>query len=267
MNEIKDISSLELLSFASLLLLPAIAFWLLGIGDLIKRLIYSCLRMTLQLVLIGIYLRYLFQFNNPWLNLGWLLLMISVTNLHIIKGAGLSLKKLVLIGQASLSSMIILTLALFLLMLVAPSPWYDARYLIPLGGMLLGNCLTANILSLERFFNGIAQQPERYLDTLMQGGTVYESSLPFMQDALRAASSPILSTLATTGLVSLPGMMTGQILGGAEPLVAAKYQLAIMLGIFISMTLSSILNLLLAQKIAFDPWGNLKPEIFVSRQS
>jgi len=98
----------------------------------------------------------------------------------------------------------------------------------------------------------------------MLGATLSEAVRPYMQKALQAAAGPLLATIATMGIVSLPGMMTGQILGGSMPVMAIKYQIAIVISIFSAMILASGLNLLFSMKIAFDDFGMLRGDIFKS---
>ena len=100
---------------------------------------------------------------------------------------------------------------------------------------------------------------------LKGGATVTEAVQPFFRKAVRASMTPIISSMATLGIVSLPGMMTGQILGGAQPLTAAKYQIAIMVGIYLSMICAIGLNLRLSLYVTVSSTGLLKSNIFTSR--
>ena len=130
--------------------------------------------------------------------------------------------------------------------------------------MLLGNCLQGNIRALDTFYSELRDKEQHYLSDLLQGATVREAIQPFFNRAVRSALAPILGSMATLGIVSLPGMMTGQILGGAVPLTAAKYQIAIMVGIFLSMMMAIALNLLLSLKAAFTEFGLLDKQIFTA---
>ena len=124
--------------------------------------------------------------------------------------------------------------------------------------MILGNCMRTNIISLERFFSAISDNPKTWQTYLSLGATRFEAARPFIQKALKAAMAPTITTMTTMGIVSLPGMMTGQMLGGSVPLVAIKYQIAIMLCIFTSASLTSVMNLLFSLPICFDGYGNVK---------
>ena len=128
--------------------------------------------------------------------------------------------------------------------------------------MLLGNCLHGNIRALESFYTDIREKEARYHADLLIGASVIEATMPFFRKALRASLTPMIGSMATIGIVSLPGMMTGQILGGAIPLTAAKYQIAIMMGIFLSSFTAIAFNIRLSLKAAFDEQGLIQQEIF-----
>ena len=265
MSETVDINLLELTLFSILLAIPGYLLWQWKLVDLSRALLASVIRMTAQLLLVGFYLKYLFELNNLWLNLGWLLIMITVANTSIVKGARLVPSRLFVITQISLIIAVIGTGFIFLAVLVRPEPFIDARYLIPVSGMLLGNCLQGNIRALDSFYSDMREKEASYHANLLIGATVIEASLPFFRKAMRASLTPIIGSMATIGIVSLPGMMTGQILGGAIPLTAAKYQIAIMMGIFLSSFIAIALNIRLSLNVAFDDSGLLKNDIFASR--
>ena len=111
---------------------------------------------------------------------------------------------------------------------VRPEPWYDPRYALPLLGMILGNTMTGISLGLHTLATGLVRERMAVEAQIALGATRWESTLPVVRDALRNALMPIINSMAATGLVALPGMMTGQILAGAEPVQAVKYQMLIM---------------------------------------
>lgn len=127
--------------------------------------------------------------------------------------------------------------------LVQPTPLYSAQYMIPLAGMLLGNSLSSNIIALQNLFTAFEERKTEYEAAISLGASPKYASFPFVQEALRKSMAPILASMTATGLVTLPGMMTGQILGGASPLVAIKYQLVIMLAIFVMLNISVVITL------------------------
>lgn len=257
----KDIDALRLLAAYAMALIP-IAIMLYFRIHFIKRLIGSVLRMTIQLVFVGIYLKFIFELNNPALNFAWIFVMIIIANISILGNAGLKKRFLFLPVLAAVLISSALIISYFTFFIIEPKPFYDARYLIPISGMVLGNCLRSNIIALERFYNGIRQNEEEYIAYLLMGATCFEAVKPYYKKALSAALMPMISAVATMGLVSLPGMMTGQILGGSVPTTAVKYQIAIMLTIFTSMSLSTFLSILFTLKSSFNGYSMLNHSIF-----
>jgi putative ABC transport system permease protein len=257
----RDIELLRLALLYGLLVIPLGVFAWLGLG-LIRDTLVGVVRMTLQLGFVGLYLNYLFELNNPWLNGLWILAMIVVANATAIRRAGLRLSRFFWVGLAGTAAGALFMAAVFAFLVVRPEPFYDARYLVPLTGMLLGNCLRGNILVLERFYSAVRVRRNEYLSYLLMGATLREAARPYLREALHAALAPTLATMMTIGLVALPGMMTGQILGGSAPLVAITYQIAIMLGIFISQTLSAVLNIQLSLPAGFDAYRMPRGDVF-----
>lgn len=230
--------------------LPWFLLSALGLG-LWKDTGIAILRMTIQLSLVGFYLKTLFALNNPWLNGLWILVMLVVADLAILRRAGLRRRLFFLATFAAVTVSVLYSAAYLLLLVIRPALLYDARYLVPMTGMILGNCLQGNVIGLERFYTALRRNENEYLTFLLLGATRDEALRPYFREAVRAAVNPTLAGMATMGLVALPGMMTGQILGGSEPWLAVKYQVAIMLCIFASTTLAVILNLRLSIAIAF----------------
>jgi len=184
--------------------------------------------------------------------------MMTVANTQTLKGASISLRTFFPTSFLSIFIGTALVSIVFIGIAISPSPIYDARYLVPIAGMILGNCLRSNVIVLERFFSGVRENPKEWQTYLSLGATKLEAVRPYMQKAIKASLSPALTTMTTMGIVSLPGMMTGQVLGGSVPFVAIKYQIAIMICIFTASSVTSTLNVLLGLKIGFDSFGNLK---------
>jgi len=259
MNHI-EISLLSLSTLSIVVFLAMAISRLLGLG-IGRRTLIAFTRMALQLALVGIYLEVIFRLNNLWINLLWILAMITVANLNILSNSGLSRKKFFLSGMGALCAALFSIMLYFMIVIVSPEPIYDARYFIPIAGMVLGNCLRSNVVALERFFSSIKRQEKAFLSYLMMGAAPHEAIRPFARDAVRAAMNPGISSVATMGLVALPGMMTGQILGGALPLTAIKYQIAVMIAIFTASLISVCLNIYLSLKVAFNEYGMLEKSI------
>ncbi|HOY84307.1 MAG: iron export ABC transporter permease subunit FetB [Candidatus Cloacimonetes bacterium] len=248
-----DISYLGLGLSALLLVFPLLIFWHLKL-DLSKQLFTSFARMIVQLAVIGLVLQFIFQQKNLWLTLLWMLVMIT-NAIFTLRGRLKFQRRLLLpvlimaLGTASL-----VVMPWVLLLVVRPQPFFDPTYAIPIYGMVLGNSMNSCALALERFESGFSDNWPAYYTRLSLGASLWEAILPAFKKALHAALLPQLLTIASIGVVSLPGMMSGQILGGASPLVAIKYQMMIMICIFSGVTLTDYLAIRIYLKRRFDKY-------------
>lgn len=224
---------------------------------LARQLGVALARMVLQLAALGLVLELLFRVDHPLLTMGWLLLM-QVAAAHTILGrlefkvTGLPWLLLAVLCAGGGG-----VLAYCLLLVVRPDPWLGAHYAIPLGGMILGNSMNGITLALEKQLRHVhSEQGRREWDTLLGlGAAVDEARRRISRDSLRLALMPTLNTTATIGLVSIPGMMTGQILGGSSASTAIGYQMMIMLAILAAVSLSAWLALRLLHRRLVDGQG------------
>ena len=244
-----------------LLFVPLLIFRYYRTG-MIRSTLVSMARMSVQLLLVALYLEVIFRLNNPWLNTGWVTVMILATAWTVIGRVRLSPRYLfVPVFLAVLFSLTAVD-AYLLGAVLRLNFIFDARYFIPITGMLIGNSLTAVIVSFDSFFGSLTRQQTTYRFGLANGATRQESLRMFIREAIRRAMNPTIASTAVMGLVSLPGMMTGQILGGSDPSVAIKYQILIMISIFVSTLLSLVISLNLCSRFVFDRFDNLKSSVF-----
>jgi len=157
------------------------------------------------------------------------------------------------------------TLALFatgvvMMLIVMPSPWYDAHYLIPVAGMLINNSLTGNALALNGILEHLSTRKDQVEVLLSFGANQWEAIWPGFTNIFRTALIPAINGMNVIGLVSIPGMMTGQILGGSPPETAARYQIVITFLISGSNFISVLCIMLLAVRSVFDARGRLDSE-------
>jgi putative ABC transport system permease protein len=196
-----------------------------------RPLLVSTLRMGVQLALIGYVLKALFSVGHPaWVALLALVMLlvagreVTARQKRRLKGGwGYGLGT----GAMFVSSFAVTVLALAAI--VRPEPWYDPRYAIPLLGMLLGNTMNGVALGLNSLLSAAAERREAIEQRLMLGQPHAEATADIRREAIHTGLIPIVNAMAAAGVVSLPGMMTGQILAGAAPLEAVKYQVLIML--------------------------------------
>lgn len=217
--------------------------------------------MAVQLSLVGLYLGYIFELNNRLINSAWILFMVVVANITILKQSTLKRRHFLIYTTPAYIITLIILFAM-LLTVFKPEILFSAQYTIPLGGMILGNILRSNIVGLERYYSTLLQREHEYLHSIMLGASRLEAIRPFLIEAYKAAILPQIGMVASLGLVSIPGMMTGQILGGTSPLIAVKYQIMIMVAIIISTSISVLLAILFSQNKAFTAYGVIDRRLF-----
>lgn len=218
-----------------------------------KEILISCFRMTLQLIIAGYILVYIFDHANPFFTFGIILIMVlfSIYNVHKRVKIKLS-KQMSKIVALSLFIGPVLSLLFFVLIIINISPWYDPRYFIPIAGMLIGNSMTATTLGVRGMINDMEAQRQLVETALMLGATPKTASKSIIDHTFDSAILPTMNTMVGMGIVSLPGMMTGQILSGTSPLTAIEYQIAIMLGILGSVAITIIILVQLGYKTFFN---------------
>lgn len=218
------------LALASLLLLVNGGVSLALSLGLSRSLAVAAVRMVVQLSLVALVLKQLFALQSPWLTLGAALVMGLFAGQEIMARQDRRLAGGWTYGLGTGSMMVAATLVMLLGLLgaVRPDPWYDARYAIPMLGMVLGNAMSGVSLALSALTAAVVRDRAAIEARLALGATRWEALRTVHRHALRMGMMPIVNAMSATGLVSLPGMMTGQILGGVDPHEAVKYQILIM---------------------------------------
>jgi len=218
-----------------------------------KELIISSVRMTLQLILVGYLLVYIFDNPNPFIT-GGIIIVMEAFAVHTVleKYQGklsLPLKKVIAL---SMSLGTLSCLVYFLLIVVRLSPWYEPQYFIPIAGMLIGNSMTGISLGVKLLLEGMINQRALVEEALILGATPQAATRSIINNTFDAAILPTMNSMIGMGIVFLPGMMTGQILSGTSPTTAIAYQIAIMLGILGAVALTVIIMLQLGYRTFFN---------------
>jgi len=217
-----------------------------------KQIILASFRMTIQLIMAGYILTYIFDHPSPWFTIGIIVIMEAFAVRNIFKQVKYEMDKK-LKGIAALSLLIgtLISLFYFNMVVIHFSPWYEPRYFIPIAGMIVGNSMTGITLGINTLLGGLKDQREKVEGALMLGATPKAASKKYVDNAFDAAILPTLNNMLGMGIIFLPGMMTGQILSGISPLVAIEYQIAILLGIVGSVALTVISFILMGYKQLF----------------
>lgn len=264
MHGAQNLSEFSMLMCGLLLLIPLLGIWYLKLG-MVKSMLISTIRMIVQLVLVGFFLEFVFQLNNWLLNSVWFLTMITVAVLSVIKNSNLRLRHFLVPVLFSFILANFFVVLYFNYFIVNLNFILDAKYMIAIGGMVLGNSLRANIVGLGDFYKSISKDEQLYFYKLSLGATRFEALRSFAKKSFTAAMSPTIASMATMGIVSLPGMMTGQILGGSVPLVAIKYQIAIMIAILASTIISISLSIIFTVGKSFNKYGVLLKSVIANK--
>lgn len=213
-----------------------------------KSLLIATLRMTTQLLLIGYLLHWVFALDN----LVWILgLALAMTLIASSSAVGRTRRRYPRILWNSFASIFCASMFVTLIGIsgiVRVDPWYNPQYLFPLLGMVLGNTLNGISLALDRFLEEITARRYRVETLLALGATRWEAAHEVIKEAARTGMIPILNSMMVMGIVSLPGMMTGQILAGADPVDAVHYQIVIVFMIASASALGIMGVLLLAYR-------------------
>ena len=256
-NSVINLSNSQLMLTYIFALIPMILTTINGIKRN-KEIIIGTIRMTVQLFIAGYILVYVFESSSLLLTLLMFFVMEGFAIFNIVnpKRDILNRKMIITIIISQLFGTI-LTMAFFLLIVIRPKPIYEPQYLIPLGGMILGNSMTGINLALNRVLDAIEEKRTNIEGSLMLGATPRMAMDKIIQEAFDTAITPSLNSIKNMGIISLPGMMTGQILGGVSPLIAIRYQIAIMTAIMSSVAICVFIFLYLGYKNFFNDQGQL----------
>jgi len=260
LKEILDIQLLNLLLGFIILVIPVSIFIYFRV-KLVKDLLISVVRMVAQLSLVALYLEWIFNLNNAWVNSLWVVVMIFVGITTTIRRVGIRWRYFLLPFLLASATSVVIIDAFFLGLVLNLEYTFDARYFVPITGMVLGNSLNHNIVGLSTYFDSLSAKSDLYYflrTNSRQGGRVLH---PFIGEAINRGMNPLIATMSVIGLISLPGMMTGQTLGGSSPTIAIKYQVMIMLAIFGGCILNLVLSILISNRFIFDNYQRFRKNV------
>jgi putative ABC transport system permease protein len=244
----------QLLLASGFMVVTGVISLALALG-LAKDLAWATVRTYVQLILLGVVLRWVFAINTWWLVVGLLVVMVLVaTRIVVTRSPDAPKGSYWPAGMAIFVSGFAVTFAVTGLV-VGVDPWYRAQYVIPIAGMVIGNSMTGIALTLERVFADLDSRSGEVLGLVALGASPWEAARASVRTALRAGLIPTINSMAAVGIVFIPGMMTGQILAGADPLAAAEYQIVVMLMVSAATAVGSIMAALLTYHLRFDAEG------------
>ncbi len=223
-----DIGYLQLL-LAGLLILITIGISIkMKLGQS-KNLIIGAIRTFVQLLALGFILNYVFALQSWWIVLLVVLFMIVAATQIAVKRVDRKIPNLWPSIFISLFFSSVIVALLVVEGVIQAEPWYSARHMIPISSMIIGNAMTAVALAINRLFDDLEKRKDE-LDALVAlGASPFEAALPSIKHSINAGMLPTIAMMSAVGIVSIPGMMSGQILAGADPLAASKYQIVVVL--------------------------------------
>ncbi|EHJ04558.1 MULTISPECIES: ABC transporter permease [Marinobacter] len=255
------------LGLAALLVLALAGTGYLARLGITRNLLIAALRTVIQLALIGLVLEALFASSGfQWIAL-MALVMLLVAGREVVARQGRRLQGWwafgIGTGSMFVSSFSVTVLALSVV--IGPDPWYTPQYAIPLLGMMLGNTMTGVSLALDRLNESVWRQRAVIENRLMLGQTWKQALEDIRRDAMRSGMMPSINAMAAAGIVSLPGMMTGQILAGSPPAVAVKYQILVMLIITVGTGFGALMAVSWGGRRLFDDRERLRLDRLVKQ--
>ena len=228
MNELGviTVSPLHLALASVFIIATAILIARLKLG-ITRQYLFAAARAAGQLLFLGFVLAWIFQLDSALPVLGVIAFMTGVAAFTVARRnpsaprSILPIAFVVLLGVAFVIVMIVANV------IIGIDPWFDPRYFIPLAGLILGNAMSGVAIALERMFNDLDTRTDEIRSLVALGATPWECARSSIRDALRAGIIPNINTLAAIGLVFIPGIMSGQVLAGINPAVAAPYQIIV----------------------------------------
>ncbi len=248
------------LALAALLILALAATGYLARLGITRSLLIAAIRTVIQLALIGLVLEALFASSAFYWVALLALVMLLVAGRGVVARQGRRLQGWWAFGIGTgamfVSSFTVTILALTVV--IGPDPWYAPQYAIPLLGMMLGNTMTGVSLALDRLNESVWRQRAVIENRLMLGQTWQQALEGIRREAMRSGMMPSINAMAAAGIVSLPGMMTGQILAGSPPAVAVKYQILVMLIITVGTGFGAVMAVFWGGRRLFDERERLR---------
>lgn len=249
----KGAVQIGLVQFGMVYLLLLIVLGIMKYAKINKThlMLIASVRMTVQLILAGFVLQYIFENPNPVVTCLVVAVMVIFSIMRVYS-TRTDLNKNFKIAVAFALTCSGTSILFYFVTIVLGREFYNPQYTIPLSGMIIGNSMTGVTLALKTFMEGIKTQRKR-IDTLVNLGVDFKTILkPFVNNALEAALLPTMNSMLGMGIIFLPGMMTGQILSGTLPLTAIMYQIAIMIAISTSVCLTVFFTLNLGYKTLYN---------------
>jgi len=244
-----------------LLLLTGILSIMMRLGAE-KNLAVASFRMITQLLILGLILKTVFSYVNIYIFMAMITVMIISAGIEINSRQTFKFRGMLTfyISTSTMGSTALILTFFTLFYVIGKKPWYTPQYAIPLAGMMLGNTMNGISIGMDRLSHSIVTQKNKIETRLMLGHTPEEAIKEIKRESIKSGMIPIINSMSVAGLVTLPGMMTGQILAGSPPVEAVKYQILIMILIASCSSFGTMISVHLSSKNFFDSRERLRLE-------
>ncbi len=256
-NNLVDLSYVDLLIGASLVFIS------IGLSkwkelNLERDLIIASIRTFIQLIGVGFILKYVFESNSSAIILFFIIIMLIVAIWTVVKPQKYKSGNLSLIVTISLLSSSGITVFIVTQIIINIEPWFSPQYLIPIAGMVIGNSINGASIAIERLDSEIKDKKDKIEALLCLGASSNQAGAGIIKSSMKSSLIPTINSMMIVGIVSFPGIMTGQILSGISPFTAVKYQIIIMYMIAFSVMLCSYLIINFRFKSYFTKFHQFK---------
>jgi putative ABC transport system permease protein len=192
-----------------------------------RQYIFAAVRAAAQLLMLGFVMSWIFGLTSFRWVLAVIALMTGVAAFTVARRNPTAPKTIAPVAFIIMFVVVLIIVMIVANLIIGVAPWFDPRYLIPLSGMILGNAMSGMAIALERMFDDLDKRTDEIRSLVALGATSWECAKTSIRSALRAGIIPNINTLATIGIVFIPGMMSGQVLAGINPVTAAPYQIIV----------------------------------------
>lgn len=241
------------------LCLALIKWWRIGLE---KTILIGTIRAFIQLTIMGYVLTYFFGQNHWLFMVGLIIIMILIASYEATRRLDIPIKGYFAITAFSTMVTVIIVLGTILQFILDVEPWFYPYAMIPIAGMIIGNGLNSATLTTNRLVAELEHREDEIETLLSLGAPPRAAADGSIRESIRAALIPNINGLMLVGIVQIPGVMTGQIIAGVDPLIAVRYQIMIMYMWLTTATLANILTQGLVYKQFFTPLQQLKKELF-----
>jgi len=265
MNTAIPLEMFDLMVAATLVLVAGVVSVMLRLG-LEQRLLLASLRTVVQLLLIGYVLKWVFNINQPVPVILVMGLMIAAASHAAVQRPDRTFQGAVSMAFFVLTISGLITTFTVTSVIINVQPWYLPQYVIPLLGMVLGNALTGISLCLDQILEAFAEKKDAVEMELALGATAWEAARDTLKNGVTKGMIPIINSMTVVGIVALPGMMTGQILAGADPVSAVKYQIVVMFMIAAATSVGCLLTAVLLFQRLFNDQHQLEADRIIKQR-